>query len=329
LTDAAAALRRALEPSAISVVTVTYNSSEVLGTALAAARRLLPNAELIVVDNGSSDTTVSLAYDCGATGVITGHGNVGFGAAVNIGARAANAPLLLVLNPDVELTDVDERTLDRLAAESAPGLLAGSPADHGRSSLPRRWGVQAELWWAIVTLLLVPRELALKRPTLGLHGAAVWVPGAAFIVSREEFLALGGFDERLFLYFEDVDLSKRYALHDRRVGVTSAFRFSHAWHASSPRDEDLMAACVLLSLVQCAANWESVARSERLAKSVQRCLRNVRVLCRALRWLPWVGPRATRKAASVDRIEAYLLGEADGFLPDGAYVDARAALSPR
>jgi GT2 family glycosyltransferase len=269
-----------------------------------------------------------LAYDGGASTVITGHGNVGFGAAVNIGARAATAPLLLVLNPDVELTDVDERTLDRLAAEPAPGLLAGSPADHRRYSLPRRWGVQAELLWAIATLLLVPRELALRRPALGLHGSAVWVPGAAFIVSREEFLALGGFDERLFLYFEDMDLSKRYALHGKRVGVTNAFRFNHAWHTSSPRDEDLMAACVLLSLVQCAASWESVARGERLAQSVRRCLRNVLILCRAVRRLPWVGPRATRKAASVDRIEAFVLGAAYGDLPKGAYVDARAALSP-
>ena len=328
MTDTAAALRRALDPSAVSVVIVTYNSSGVLGSALGAARRLLPTAELIVVDNGSSDTTVSLAYDCGASAVITGHGNIGFGAAVNIGARAANTPLLLVLNPDVELTDVDERALARLAAESGPGLLAGSPADHGRSSLPRRWGVQAELWWAIATLLLVPRELALRRPTLGFYRSAVWVPGSAFIVSREEFLALGGFDERLFLYFEDFDLSKRYALHGKHVGVTSAFRFSHAWHASSPRDEDLMAACVLLSLVQCAANWESVASGERLAKSVHRCLRNVRVVCRAVRRLPWVGPRATCKAASVDRIEAFVLGAAYGDLPKGAYVDARAALSP-
>jgi N-acetylglucosaminyl-diphospho-decaprenol L-rhamnosyltransferase len=314
------------ESELMSVVIVTYNSAGVIGSALEAVHRFLPHSEVVIVDNGSQDGTLALAQDRGVSNLIVGHGNVGFGAAVNMGARAADRDLLLVLNPDVQLTGVDQPRLNKLASERSPGLLALESAEHATRHLPRRWGVRAELWWAIATLFLVPREVSVTRPVARSSRSPRWVPGAAFIVNREEFLTVGGFDDRLFLYYEDMDLSRRYEQQKRRLGTTAAISMTHAWHTSSPRNHDLAVAFALLSLVECAATWDSVAKSERLARAALGALRNVQVVGTALGRVPWLGERAAGKSLSAQHIEAYLRGGAYDGIPDNAYVRARSAV---
>ena len=90
------------EPSAspssgVSVIVVAYNSALVMPRCLGALSEHLPDAEIVVVDNGSRDNTVALVESRPTVRLVTGHGNVGFGAGVNLGARAASRRLLMVL----------------------------------------------------------------------------------------------------------------------------------------------------------------------------------------------------------------------------------------
>src|SRR4051794_23559542 len=88
----------------ISVVIVTYNSADSIKDCITSVRSSWPEAELIVLDNGSTDTTLAEVTSVGLD-PITGHGNVGFGSACNIGVERASSDLILLLNPDCVLIE--------------------------------------------------------------------------------------------------------------------------------------------------------------------------------------------------------------------------------
>lgn len=182
-----------------SVVTVCYNSTAVLPALLAS----LPpeGAEVLLVDNASRDGKAldRIAAAHHAT-VIRSAVNRGFGAGCNLGAAAARGEFLFFLNPDTSLAPGTiaelEAAMDRNPRTSAmnPRLSDGQ----GRPYFKRR-------------SVLLPRRQWLHR---GWPAAETEVPvltGAALFVRRAAFEAVGGFDERIFLYHEDDDLSLRLA----------------------------------------------------------------------------------------------------------------------
>lgn len=316
-------------PLSLSVVTVTYNSERVIAGTIDAVRRLLPEAELVVVDNGSRDATVDIVAARGADRVVSGHGNVGYGGGVNRGAQIARGALLLVINPDVTLVGVDPFELRALSAQRTVGIRRCQfvGRGHGHGPLDQRWSPRAELNWALLNWFVVPREISIRRPRLWRGAAPAWVYGAAFVVSREEFLAHGGFDERLFLYYEDYELSRRYESHGLPVATTGGVTVVHTAHASSPGDEELLISWALLSLIQYADSWEGSVVAERIASSALRGLAAVSFAGRLLRPVPWLGARSAQKAVSADTVRRNLVDVAGAELPAHAYRDARKALA--
>ena len=147
--------------------------------------------------------------------------NRGFGAANNEGARGSTAELLLFLNPDTVLV---EGTLERLVREMRArpevGLVAmrqvaadGSlwPSLHRFPSVGRALAAAlANEQWPLVGKRLGERVLE-PDPYAG-GGRFDWTTGAVLAVRRDAFEAVGGFDERFFLFSEETDLCKR--LHD-------------------------------------------------------------------------------------------------------------------
>lgn len=141
--------------------------------------------------------------------------NVGFGKAANIGAQYARGTVLLFLNPDTVLLSSD--ALDHLidAVKKPKRGIVGAQLFDLRYR-PELWSGGPE-----------PSFFRLVRKTIGCirknvfdkkkgNSLSDWVSGAVFSVRRETFLHLGGFDERFFLYFEDVDLCRRI----RKAGFT-------------------------------------------------------------------------------------------------------------
>ena len=143
--------------------------------------------------------------------------NLGFGAANNAGARDSDADVLLFLNPDTELVG---GTLE---------LLVRSMRDRPRTGVlaVRQMTSDGELWPSLHRFPSVPRALAQaltseRWPGVGRRGERVldpnayaregrfdWTTGAVLAVRREAFEAVGGFDERFFLFSEETDLCKR------------------------------------------------------------------------------------------------------------------------
>jgi GT2 family glycosyltransferase len=163
------------------VVIVTYNSAHCLPQAL---HSLPAGVEAIVVDNASADGSAEIAERLGAR-VIRNAGNLGFGRACNRGAALARGEFLLFFNPDAVMTP------------GALEALVGAARDH-----PEAAAFQANLVPPTAAAANVERDGV--RPVQSLLGAALFVRKAVFD-------AVGGFDENIFLYFEDTDLSVRLA----------------------------------------------------------------------------------------------------------------------
>ncbi len=192
-------------PSLVAIV-VAHDSADVLPGCLAAlAGQHVP---AIVVDNASRDASASVAEAAGAQ-VIRNARNEGYGRANKRGVRAAEtAEHVLIVNPDVVLRP---GAVDALleAARSWPdaGLLAPRLVEPDG-----RFFFQARS--LLATYLTNPAgRLALPQG----DACAPFLSGACLLMPRALFLDLGGFDENIFLFYEDDDLCRRVADRGRAL----------------------------------------------------------------------------------------------------------------
>jgi hypothetical protein len=204
------------------------------------------------------------------------------------------------MNPDATVVDVDRGALDELARADPLGAAGCRFTDErGRAHHLAfvAWGWRRELVWTLMQFFLVPREIRVRRP----HGrpARRWVSGAGCVLRRDELLAAGGFDERLFLYYEDFELCRRYRELGLPIVTTGAFTLIHSGQRSSPRDERTMAAFALMSLIECAGKWEGPQAAPRAAGLCLRLLSWIEGVGAAARPLPWLGSRAAKKRDEV------------------------------
>ena len=209
----------------VGAVVVNYNAGEVLGRCLASLRRN-GIADIVVVDNGSTDgsTEVLQSFE-GSCRLISSPRNGGYGAGANLGARSIACDLVFICNPDlVAEPDAIGRLVESLdarrdAAVAGPMLLEtdGSVYPSGRTFPDLR----DALGHGFVGLFWRNNPWTRRYRLLGddQHRArdADWVSGAGFLVRRDAFEAVGGFDEAYFMYVEDVDLCWR--LHRAGWGV--------------------------------------------------------------------------------------------------------------
>jgi GT2 family glycosyltransferase len=177
------------EPN-VSAIVVAYDSADVLPACLAAlAVTDYPALEILVVDNASNDASAQVASEHPGVRVVAADENLGFGRGCNLGAASAAGEVLVFLNPDVEVTPGWLRPLvDHLQAHPDVAILCPTT--------------------------LRPDEPA--APVARLEDCPN-LAGAAMALTRSAWEWLGGFDERIFLYWEDTDLCWRTWLGGRRV----------------------------------------------------------------------------------------------------------------
>lgn len=220
----------------IDVVVVNWNGEQFIEQCISS---LIGNSnscieKIIVVDNASGDRSLDILDRFADIEVIRSQGNLGFAKACNVGAACGGAPYLLFFNPDARLMP---GTLDYVIdfmddlENSAVGICGVRLiADDGSTQRTcARFPTASRL---------VAQSLGLHRIVSGLatemrawnHDSTRFVDqvmGAFFLTRRRLFSDLGGFDERFFVYFEEVDFSKRAF----DAGYRSAFLSdSRAYH---------------------------------------------------------------------------------------------------
>jgi N-acetylglucosaminyl-diphospho-decaprenol L-rhamnosyltransferase len=230
----------------LSVVVVTYNSSRTLRACLEA---LAPSVaalggELVVVDNGSADGTVGIASEFPVEVVETGR-NLGFAAGCNEGARHCSGELITFVNPDALVTPDALEALASTAREDARcGPLGGRAELPDGAYDPRSVMGGPSLRGALLFALGIDRLFRGSRRLDPEHGpahlpvsrgshAVPAVSGAFIAIPRALWDALEGFDERFFLYGEDVDLCLRAARLGWRPTLVARSAYRHVGGVSS------------------------------------------------------------------------------------------------
>ena len=204
-----------------------FNGFERLERALLSLREQTRPVDAIVVDNGSSDGSPELLRErFPEVGLVELGRNLGFGPALDRAIEERPGDPAILLNNDVECeprfveamlaaADGVETVAGVLVQEAAPGLIdsAGVVADRTLMGFDYLHGE--------------PLEAALTAPPpLGPSGGAA-------LYRLEAFRAAGGFDERIFLYYEDLDLALRLRAAGARCRLAGEARALHAYSASS------------------------------------------------------------------------------------------------
>lgn len=213
----------------LASILVSYNSAQDLDRQLRSGGLRQTFEQVVVVDNGSTDRSVSIARALGAD-VYVLRSNPGFGAAVNYGVRLTTGEFFAILNPDVFFDDPREvEQLMHPFADPRVGMVGpalilpdGRMQDSARS-------VPAP--WQIVARRLTGRELGAVHDTSARD--VDWLVGACMVVRRAAFEDSGGFDERYGMYFEDVDLCVRFWRRGWRVVYEPSSRVRHDHRADS------------------------------------------------------------------------------------------------
>ena len=224
----------------IDVVVVTYNSSAHVRACVEPLCQD-PAIAVIVVDNRSQDDTLKTLADLPLK-VIARADNGGFGFACNAGWRAGGAPIVIFLNPDSNANAQSVVKLaERLESDPRIGIVGPRIVDE-RGCLQLSQRRFPSLMTSLAAAFFVPRILPTTRWSLdiadaasyGVEGSPDWVSGACLGIRREVLDATGGFDERFFMYYEDMDLCRRVrdAGLDVRFEPTSSV--VHVGGASAP-----------------------------------------------------------------------------------------------
>lgn len=203
----------------VSIILVNYNSAGLLRQCLKSIYEQTQDIsfEVIVVDNASSDESRQIVRsEFPAVQLIESSENLGFSRGNNLGVKLAKGTYCLFLNTDTILFENSIKALaDFLDTHPEVGAVGPKILFEDRcfqlsaGRLPNLFGefldkivyFLARRWRLVICPMLERRHNATK--TVG------WLTGACFMVRHNAFLQVRGFDEKIFMYFEDKDLCKR------------------------------------------------------------------------------------------------------------------------
>jgi N-acetylglucosaminyl-diphospho-decaprenol L-rhamnosyltransferase len=209
--------------AALDIIIVNWNAGALLRECLTAiaGSTIAEQLNVFVVDNASVDGSAdALEFPPLALSAIRNPTNRGFAVACNQGARAGNAPNLLFLNPDVRVErDTLARALAYLndASHAQAGIIGIRLVDregHTSRNCARRPTAGAMLLRTFFLDRIIPRYVPPHFLTEWDHAdtrPVDQIMGAFLMIRRPLFERLGGFDERFFVYYEDLDLCLRAA----------------------------------------------------------------------------------------------------------------------
>jgi N-acetylglucosaminyl-diphospho-decaprenol L-rhamnosyltransferase len=223
----------------VAAVVVNYNAGATLAACVARLRAEGVGA-IVVVDNDSGDGSAEAAAAPDVRLVRAG-ANLGYGTAANIGVATASQPYVLVMNPDVEVrpgsVDALVGALERDPLLAVVGPRVESP-DGSLYPSARRFpdlvvAAGHAFLWFVAPDNRFSRAYKLLDWDHATPGEVDWVSGSCMLVRRDAFGAVGGFDERYFMYVEDVDLCWRLGRAGWRIGYEPASRVVHAGGVST------------------------------------------------------------------------------------------------
>ena len=256
------------------VIIVTYNSTRdiaaLLDSVLAAATGL--TLRVIVVDNGSADDTVERVRDHPAVICVETGANLGYAGGINVGRRHAGpCGALGILNPDLILEPGALYEMFTALDDPAVGMVVPMILDlegHREPSLRREPTLASEAGDALFGNHFKRRpgwmsDVVRDEREYGYRHAVDWASGAAMLISAACDRAVGAWDERFFLYMEEVDYAARVRAAGLRVEYVPEARARHR-KAGSGQSSMLLA----LMAVNRVRYFEKYGRPSRVLRAL-------------------------------------------------------------
>ena len=213
----------------LSIIIVTYNSGKFIRNCIESilSDENIYKKEIILVDNDSSDLTISIAESYNSSiHLIRNTKNSGYAAGNNIGIRYSKGRNVLILNPDIVLgPDFITKSLEFLESNQNIGIIGPKllyPDNQIQESCRKFFSIRTIIMRRSIFGKLFPQSKYLKEHLMSDwdHNSirdVDWVLGACILMRREAIEKLGYFDEGYRLYFEDVDLC--YRMHKSGLRV--------------------------------------------------------------------------------------------------------------
>ena len=228
----------------VAAIVVNYDAAEHLERCLSSLQEEGIKTT-VVVDNGSKDESIDVVRRSPATWLPAGS-NLGYGGAANLGARdpaAATAEILLIANPDVQVCPgAVARLVAALQADATLGIVGPKILNPDGTVYPsvRTFPNLVDAIGHGLLGMLLPRNRFTRRYRLldwdhRLAAKVDWVSGSCFVVRREAWDSLGGFDPSYFMYMEDVDLCWRAKAAGWEVGYEPGAEVIHVQGVSTDR----------------------------------------------------------------------------------------------
>ena len=222
----------------LTIITVTYNSHSLIPEYFKSLEKYLLSkisSEVIIVDNASRDKSVSLLEKLAIQNknltIFRNPENRGFSRANNQGAKIAKGKYLLFLNPDTRLRDSSlVKLVGRLERDKTIGLIAPKLLNNDGKPQVSVYRPQ--------TLKNAFLEFFLAKNTYSPHApkeesSVHAVMGAAVLIRKSLFERLGGWNEKYFMYFEDLDLCRRIKKINKKVIYAPSATVVHQLGSSS------------------------------------------------------------------------------------------------
>ena len=224
----------------VSVLIVTFNNSRTIKDCLDSLINQDSNEiEILVFDNNSTDRTIAILNNYELINVVESSRNLGFAATVNRLAALAKGEFLFILNPDCQCPPGLIKSLLAFAQQH-PGAI--SPAltfpDGSIQPSAREFPDYNNIIFARRSPLYLLGFKRLKNAGFITPSGPTRVPvvsATALLVPKKIFDEIGRFDERFFLYFEDIDLCKRLNQKGIDIWYLPDIKIIHQLRASSQR----------------------------------------------------------------------------------------------
>lgn len=234
----------------VSIIIVNYKVKQQLFACIQSIVDSSPKTsyEIIVVDN---DEKKIIHHDLQRKFSVVKYipnENKGFGQGNNRGAQEAQGEYLFFLNPD---TKIFSHTIDKLVAflQKNKNAAAVSPLLHDmKGKVYQQGSLELTPFHSLFTLSFL-NKLWPNNPVSKKYYLSAWnkktvkevdvVPGTAFLIRKEIFKKVGGFDEKFFLFFEEFDLCKRIKKLGYKLFITPESNVNHFWGASTGKKENI------------------------------------------------------------------------------------------
>jgi len=231
----------------LSIVILSYNTKDLtlscIKSVISQYKKEIDEkeVEIIVVDNNSHDISVgeirnyisSIKYE-EKISLIESKENLGFGGGCNLGAKSAKGKDLLFLNSDTEVLGKGFLSMTEFLEKNLEIGILGGKIVNDDGSVQKSCGKFYSLFNLLIALLGLER-FGFLRSSPSVIEKVDWVSGACMMFKENVFVKLGGFDEKMFMYMEDMEI----CLRAKEIGFLTYFypdlSLKHKSHGSSNR----------------------------------------------------------------------------------------------